>query len=149
MISQAHLPGDDDVVLNNDAPGNAGLGCNGAVLADLDVVAHLNQVVNFGAAAYAGCSQGATVYGGVGANLNLVFQQYIVADLGSGVDSRPSRRMGKKKLQGPSEAVARVADTDRGSIGQAQSQRRQQASRSGCHGLREAPLRLYEGNFPF
>lgn len=73
MIAKTDLTADDAVVFDDDAAGYAGLGSDNAAFAYLDVVPHLNQVVDLCAFADAGFAQGSAVNAGVRSDLDVIF----------------------------------------------------------------------------
>ena len=80
MIGDADLPADDYVVFNDRAAGKAGLRGDDDVLADLDVVTNMDQVVDLCPSANASFVKSAAVNGRVCANVDVVFD-YQPADL--------------------------------------------------------------------
>jgi len=72
MPGDAHLSAYHAVVADVCAAGDSGLGGHYGMLAHGDVVRHLYQVVQLGAAAYTGGAHGGAVYGGVGAYLDVI-----------------------------------------------------------------------------
>src|SRR2546422_15348 len=72
MPGDADLTGNGDVVLDDDATGNAGAAADHAVFADHTVVADLDEVVDLGAPADAGLAETATINAGVGSEFHVV-----------------------------------------------------------------------------
>src|SRR5438876_1786191 len=81
MLAHAHLASDNDLVLDYDAAGKSCLGRNDDVLADLAVVADVNEIVYLCAAANTSSLKRAAVYGCVGPDFDVVFD-YQLSDLG-------------------------------------------------------------------
>ena len=81
VIADAHLSAHNDVVLDGDATGEAGLSGDDHVLSDLNVVADVHQVVDLRAAADARFIESAAIDGRVGADFYIVFD-YQAAELG-------------------------------------------------------------------
>ncbi len=73
MLADADLAGDDRAIADGTGAGDAGEGDENDVFSDVAVVADMNEVVDFCAAADACFGEGSTVNGGIGANLNVVF----------------------------------------------------------------------------
>jgi hypothetical protein len=73
VLANADLSAQDHVVLHHDAAGKAGLGCYYDVFANLAVVADVDQIVDFRAAANARDFERATINGGIGADFDIIF----------------------------------------------------------------------------
>ena len=73
VVADAHLAGEDCAVANRARAGDAGAHDEDGVFADVAVVADVDEVVELCAAADAGFSERAAVDGGVGADLDVVF----------------------------------------------------------------------------
>src|ERR1700693_5377513 len=73
MFADADLAAENDILFDGDTAGEAGLRGDHHVFSDLAVVADVYEVVDFRASANAGCIQGSAVDGGVGADLDVVF----------------------------------------------------------------------------
>lgn len=73
MPDDAGLTGEDDVVADAGASGDAGLGDDEAVLSDLDVVRNLDEVIDFRSFTDDGSPEAGAVDGGVCADFNIVF----------------------------------------------------------------------------
>ena len=65
VVGHPDLPGEDDAATQARRPGNADLGHQDGVLADVDVVPDLNEIVELGTAPHAGVPQHRPVDGGV------------------------------------------------------------------------------------
>src|SRR5262245_45727574 len=76
VIANPHLSTQDDAPPDAARSRDAGLGRDHGVLADLDVVGHHDEVVDLHAAPNDGGTQGATIDGGVGADLDVVFDDH-------------------------------------------------------------------------
>src|SRR6185369_763039 len=63
---------DDDVVFDDDAARESRLRCNDYVLADLTVMPDVHKIVDLRSSPDAGCLEGATIDGGIGANLDII-----------------------------------------------------------------------------
>ena len=72
VLADAYLAADNDILLDYNAAGEAGLRGDHDILSYLAIVADVNKVVDLRAAADAGNFQRATVDGGVGADLNII-----------------------------------------------------------------------------
>ena len=77
----ACLSGKDDVIAGLGATGNAGLGNDKAVFPDFDVMAEVDQVVDFSAPADLGRTESGIVQAGAGPDFDIVSEDDI-ADLG-------------------------------------------------------------------
>ena len=73
VFSNPDLAAEDGSVFDHARAGDAGLRCDDDVLADDAVVADVDEVVDLRAAADAGLAECAAVDGGVGADLDVVF----------------------------------------------------------------------------
>src|SRR5260370_8391395 len=73
MFADAHLPADDHVVLNHNAPGESRLRRNDHVFADQAVVADVDEVIDLRSPANARDFERAAVNGRVGADFHIVF----------------------------------------------------------------------------
>src|SRR5439155_890204 len=76
MVGDAHLAGEHDTPADPARPGDPHLGDDDRVLADLDVVTDLHEVVDLGPAADDRLPQGGTVDGRVGADLDVVLDHH-------------------------------------------------------------------------
>src|SRR2546425_6465980 len=76
MVGDAHLSGEHDTPADPARPGDPYLGDDDRVLADLDVVTDLHEVVDLGPPADDRLPQGGTVDGRVGADLDVVLDQH-------------------------------------------------------------------------
>src|SRR6478735_6346569 len=73
MLADADLAGDDRAIADGTGTGDAGEGDENDVFSDVAVMADMNEVVDFCATSDACFGEGAAVDGGIGANLNVVF----------------------------------------------------------------------------
>src|SRR6266516_1828763 len=73
-IVDAHAPPENDEIADGHAPGDAGLGHQDAMATDHDIVADLNQIVDFGALADDRVAIGAAVDRGPRPDLDVVLQ---------------------------------------------------------------------------
>src|SRR5215469_13564450 len=73
VIGNSNLPADDHLVLDHGAAGDPGLCSDHDILTNVDVVSHMHEVINFRSAADASYVQGATIYGRVRADLDVIF----------------------------------------------------------------------------
>src|SRR5438128_11521815 len=76
VVGDAHLPGEHDAPADPARPGDSHLGHDDRVLADLDVVTDLHEVIDLGSAADDRLSQGGAVDRRVGADLDVVLDQH-------------------------------------------------------------------------
>src|SRR4029077_1584125 len=74
VAGNADLSGEDDVLADVGGTGEAGLGAQQRVLADLRAVAHLDKVVDFGAARDVRLADAGAVDASVGLDFHIVFQ---------------------------------------------------------------------------
>ena len=72
MPSYACLTGYNDVISYLGAPCNTYLGNNDTVLPDLNVVANLDLIIDFGSFADPRCAQCPTIDGRIGTNLDII-----------------------------------------------------------------------------
>ena len=72
MFSDAHLAAKNDILLDNDAAGEPGLGRDHDVFTDLAVVSDVHQVIDLGAPSDSCHFQCPPVDGRVGSNFNIV-----------------------------------------------------------------------------
>ncbi len=109
MISDGNMPDDADLSANHDAasyfggPRNTGLGGNGRIFTDDDIMRNLNKIINFHVPLNPGFTHGGPVNGGVGAQFHVIVNLND-ADLGNFGIARAGR--------GKAEAVR--ADDDAG-----------------------------------
>src|SRR5437660_5658981 len=73
VVRDSDLPANDDIILYHCAAGETCLRRDHNVLADIDVVSHMHQVIDFCAAANAGEIERAAIDGGIRANLHVIF----------------------------------------------------------------------------
>src|SRR2546430_999149 len=73
MIGDAHLPSNHNVVLYYGTAGESGLGSDDDILADLHIVSHMNQIIDFRATPDASHIQRSSIDRGVGPDLDIVF----------------------------------------------------------------------------
>jgi len=79
MIRHPDLPRQDHVVFDHTAAGNTHLRRQQRPPANPDAVGNLHQIVDLGAGADAGLADGGTIDGGVGADLDVVFDDDVRA----------------------------------------------------------------------
>src|SRR5665213_1639182 len=93
MTDRSGLSADGDKVAKPGTAGNTGLGHQDAISSDLNVVRHLNQIVDHGAAADHRVRAGAAIDRGIGANLDIVADddtaQLRDLDEALGIDGKP------------------------------------------------------------
>ena len=73
MFADANLSAKHDIFFYRNTAGKACLGGDYHIFSDLAVVANVNQIIDFRASPDAGCVEGSAVDGGVGADLDIVF----------------------------------------------------------------------------
>src|SRR5579864_8181308 len=106
VVRDSDLPADDDIILYHCAAGETCLRRDHHVFADIDVVSHMHQVIDFCAAANAGDLERAAIDGGIGANLHIIFDDkpsdlrklfvaagFRVSDVAEAVASKHGSRM--------------------------------------------------------
>src|SRR5437588_158759 len=71
VVRDSDLPANDDIILYHCAAGETCLRRDHNVLADIDVVSHMHQVIDFCAAANAGEVERAAIDGGIRADLHI------------------------------------------------------------------------------
>src|SRR5690606_36729487 len=90
MAYNSHLATNHIPVTNSCRACNSGLRRNHIIFSDVHIMSNLDQVIDFRTASDDGITDGTTVYGAVGANFNIVFNNHItqLGNLGITVSRR-------------------------------------------------------------